>query len=184
MRTLFPVIYPENCTELEEFVKANETHRCERSCSGDTPAECETTRELSYCACKPGYARRTPTRECVPEEECLKDPCPGPHELRKHYGFGDLCRPTCKRRSRLCGEKSDYFNVTFACECEQGYILKDYNSHCIPIEQCEMTDGVSGGRIATNTDPSRVSVTTGDESSNEPRNPESQSIGTSEEDEE
>ncbi|RCN50046.1 hypothetical protein ANCCAN_03876 [Ancylostoma caninum] len=169
-------IEPEvhECGENEEFGCHT---RCDMYCFIHREVDCKLEPCYSHCACKEGYARNH-EEKCIPMQECLLEPCSDPNQVRKLYGLNTKCHPTCQEQNlaERCNEFTEHVNVTFPCECKEGYILTHEYGECVPIQECERIHVVifesrNGSRIATNMDSSTNSATTGVGLSNESGSP-------------
>uniref|UniRef100_A0A1B0CYV0 TIL domain-containing protein n=1 Tax=Phlebotomus papatasi TaxID=29031 RepID=A0A1B0CYV0_PHLPP len=115
------------CEENEEYQSCGNycLERCGNPlCPADLPCD-------SGCFCKPGFKRDG--KVCVPEEQCPPQ-CQGPNEV--YSTCGNNCTDLCPDPNRFC--TLECYN---GCFCAEGFSRPDYNSPCIPTEQCTTCSG-------------------------------------------
>ncbi|XP_055698631.1 zonadhesin-like [Phlebotomus papatasi] len=115
------------CEENEEYQSCGNycLERCGNPlCPADLPCD-------SGCFCKPGFKRDG--KVCVPEKQCPPQ-CQGPNEV--YSTCGNNCTDLCPDPNRFC--TLECYN---GCFCAEGFSRPDYNSPCIPTEQCTTCSG-------------------------------------------
>ncbi|KAM4651760.1 zonadhesin-like isoform 2-T2 [Discoglossus pictus] len=117
----------------------NSHHRggrsCQRSCVNVNKPLMACTLNIVYgCFCDKGYilkhsVRPTGPVNCVPPTECDVT-CP-PHMHYEPYATG--CQPTCSEPEvqAPCTLENQP-----RCVCDEGYMLSDNYSNCVPLTEC------------------------------------------------
>ncbi|GAB0100411.1 cysteine-rich venom protein 6-like [Sergentomyia squamirostris] len=110
------------CGENEEYSDCG--NGCLERCGANLcPIDIACTKG---CYCKPGYKRLEGS--CVPEGKCPPQ-CTGPNEV--YADCGNNCTDLCPDPNRFC--TLECYN---GCFCAEGYSRADYNSPCMPTDQC------------------------------------------------
>ncbi|XP_045534222.1 fibrillin-2 [Papilio machaon] len=128
--------YNNNCT------KPNESLRCVKSCP--RPRTC-IGRYLRYkcpnvtgevcenkCVCNDGYYRNS-DGYCVTSNLCDKK-CTGPNE--EYKANKKSCPSEICKSLDIDDECNPEEEGQPGCSCKEGYLRKDLNSTCMPLEQC------------------------------------------------
>ncbi|XP_055677620.1 zonadhesin-like isoform X2 [Lutzomyia longipalpis] len=88
------------------------------------------------CFCKPGFKRLG--KDCIPEDQCPAQ-CTNPNEV--YSDCGNNCTDLCPDPNRFCT-----LDCYSGCFCAEGYSRPDYNSPCIPTDQCPAPTPTCSGK--------------------------------------